>query len=83
MVMSREEVFRATGPASASIVSVKIGATREGRLTAMDARLVMGAGAYAGSPAMFGAMCMFAPYACPNQRTVALDVLSNTPKTAA
>jgi CO/xanthine dehydrogenase Mo-binding subunit len=83
MVMSREEVFRATGPASASIVSVKIGATRDGRITAMDAKVIMGAGAFKGSPAMFGAMCMFAPYNCANQRTVALDVLSNTPKTAA
>jgi CO/xanthine dehydrogenase Mo-binding subunit len=83
MVMPREDVFRATGPASASIVTVKIGACKDGRITAMDSRVVMGAGAYQGSPANTGAMCMYAPYTCPNQRTVALDVVSNTPKTAA
>ena len=83
MVMTRDEVFRASGPAAASIVTVKIGATRDGRITAMDAKLIMGAGAYAGSPVDLGAMCIFAAYNCPNQRTVSLDVLTNTPKTAA
>jgi CO/xanthine dehydrogenase Mo-binding subunit len=83
MVMTREEVFRASGPAAASIVKVKIGASRDGRITAMDAELIMGAGAYAGSPVDLGAMCIFAAYNCPNQRTVALDVLTNTAKTAA
>ena len=83
MVMSREEVFRATGPASASIVSVKIGASKDGRITAMDGTVVMDAGAFKGSPANTGAMCMYAPYTCPNQRTVALDVVTNTAKTAA
>lgn len=83
MVMNREEVFRATGPAAASIVTIKIGVTREGLITAMDGTVVLGAGAYKGSPANTGAMCMYAPYNCPNQRTIALDVVSNTPKTAA
>ncbi|MGH7093751.1 MAG: xanthine dehydrogenase family protein molybdopterin-binding subunit, partial [Stellaceae bacterium] len=34
MVMSREEVFRGTGPAAGSVVEVKIGAKKDGRLTA-------------------------------------------------
>ena len=83
MVMSREEVFRATGPASACFVDVRIGATRDGRITAMDATIAMDAGAYKGSPAVPGAMCIFAPYNCPNQHTVAIDVVTNTAKTAA
>jgi CO/xanthine dehydrogenase Mo-binding subunit len=83
MVMSREEVFRATGPAASSIVTVKIGATKEGRITAMDSRVVQDAGAFKGSPAHTGALCMYAPYTCPNQRTVALDVVTNKAKTAA
>ena len=32
MVMSREEVFRATGPAGAATLTVKFGATKDGRL---------------------------------------------------
>ena len=37
MVMSREEVFRATGPTSGANVWVKIGATKDGRITAAEA----------------------------------------------
>ena len=32
LVMSREEVFRASGPTSATSIDVKIGATKDGRL---------------------------------------------------
>ena len=83
MVMTREEVFRATGPAAASIVRVKVGATRSGHITAMDSEVVMGAGAFKGSPSATGARCMYAPYTCANQKVVALDVVTNTSKTAA
>jgi CO/xanthine dehydrogenase Mo-binding subunit len=83
MVMTREEVFRATGPAAAAIVRTRIGVTRDGRFTAMEADVIMDAGAFKGSPAHLGAQCMFAPYNCPNQRAVAYDVVTNTAKTAA
>lgn len=83
MVMSREEVFRATGPASSSRVWVKIGATKDGVITAMDAEIVLDAGGFKGSPAGPAAMCIFSPYTCPNQRAVALDVVTNKAKTAA
>ena len=36
MVMSREEVFRATGPTSGSSSTVKIGATKDGKITAVQ-----------------------------------------------
>ena len=39
MVMSRSEVFRATGPTSSSTMRVKIGVTKDGRITAADALL--------------------------------------------
>src|SRR5262249_31161886 len=35
MVMSRDEVFRATGPTSGSSSTVKIGATKDGKITAV------------------------------------------------
>jgi CO/xanthine dehydrogenase Mo-binding subunit len=50
MVMSRTEVFRATGPTSGARVWVKIGATRDGRITAAEALLKYEAGAFQGSP---------------------------------
>ena len=37
MVMTREEVFRATGPTSGSSSTVKIGATKDGKITAVKA----------------------------------------------
>jgi len=83
MQLTREEVFRATGPASATRVWVRIGARADGTITAMDARLEYEAGAFRGSPASPGAMTMFACYDVPNQRAVALDVVTNKPKVAA
>ena len=83
MQLSREEVFRATGPASATRVWVRIGARADGTITAMDARLEYDAGAFRGSPFIPGAMSIFACYDVPNQRAVALDVVTNKPKVAA
>ena len=81
--MSREDVFKATGPTSGSSMSVKIGVKRDGTITAAEATLKYQAGAFPGSPVMNGCMCSFAPYAIANQRTVGFDVVSNRPKAAA
>jgi CO/xanthine dehydrogenase Mo-binding subunit len=83
MVMSRTEVFRATGPTSGSKVWVKIGATRNGRITAAEAVLKYQAGAFQGSPVQPGCMCAFAPYDLDNVRVVGFDVVVNRPKVAA
>ena len=83
MNMSREEVFKGTGPTSGSSMTVKIGFKRDGAITAAEAVLKYQAGAFPGSPVMNGCMCAFAPYDIPNQRTVGFDVVSNRPKAAA
>jgi len=83
MVMSRDEVFRATGPTSGSKVRVKIGATRDGTLVAARVSLWYEAGAYKGSPAGAGAMCAIAPYKIANFFIEAHDVVVNKPKVAA
>src|SRR5262249_31970325 len=69
MVMSREEVFRASGPTSGAHVRVKIGAKKDGRMVA-EAELKYQAGAFPGSPVQPGAMCAFAPYDLENVRVV-------------
>ena len=46
MVMTRDEVFRATGPTAGSSNTVKIGARRDGRLTAAQATFRFQAGAF-------------------------------------
>ena len=83
MSMSREEVFKGTGPTSGSSMTVKIGLRRDGTITAAEAILKYQAGAFPGSPVMNGCMCAFAPYDIPNQRTVGYDVVGNRPKAAA
>ncbi len=83
MVMSREEVFRASGPASATKMHVRIGAKKDGTLTAMYAWLGYEAGAFKGSPMVPGVMCVFAPYKVPAFKIEGYDILVNKPKVAA
>ena len=83
MTMTREEVFRATGPTSGAHMRFKIGATKDGRITAADAELYYQAGAFPGSPVQPGCMCAFAPYDLDNVRSVGYDVVVNRPKVAA
>ncbi len=83
MTMSREEVFRATGPASAARSTIKIGAKRDGTITAMSARIHYEAGAYPGGPVPMGCMSVFSAYNVPNLAMEGFDVLVNKPKVAA
>ncbi|HXW25183.1 MAG TPA: xanthine dehydrogenase family protein molybdopterin-binding subunit [Xanthobacteraceae bacterium] len=83
VVMSREDVFKASGPTSGSSMWVKIGVTRDGTIVAADAVLKYQAGAFPGSPVMNGCMCAFAPYDLKDARTVGYDVVCNRPKVAA
>src|SRR6201991_4131956 len=50
MVMTREEVMRATGPTSSSVMTVRAGATKDGKFTGFELDLRFAAGAYPGSP---------------------------------
>ncbi len=83
LVMTRDEVFKASGPTSGSAMTVKIGATRDGKITAADGTFTFEAGAFPGSPVIGACMCGFAPYALENVRAVGLDVVVNRPKAAA
>jgi CO/xanthine dehydrogenase Mo-binding subunit len=83
IVMSREEVFRASGPTSSSSMKVKIGVTRDGRITGAWADIRMQGGAFAGSPVELGAMSAFACYDLEHVKAVGWDVVTNRPKQAA
>ncbi len=83
MVMRREEVFQCTGPASGTINTVKIGAKKDGTITAMYADLLYEAGAFPGSPLGAGAMCIFAPYDVANILIEGFEVVVNKPRVAA
>jgi CO/xanthine dehydrogenase Mo-binding subunit len=83
MVMTREEVFRASGPTSGTVIRMKLGAKRDGTLVAARGSLWYEAGAYRGSPSGAGAMCCLAAYKIPNFFLEAYDVVVNKPKVAA
>ncbi|TIP49582.1 MAG: xanthine dehydrogenase family protein molybdopterin-binding subunit, partial [Mesorhizobium sp.] len=83
LVMTRDEVFRASGPTSATSIDVRIGARKDGTITAAEATLRYSCGPYAGSWAEIGAMTAFACYKLENVKTVGYEVLVNRPKTAA
>lgn len=83
LVMSRSEVFRATGPTSSTSMDVKIGMTKDGMITAGQGTFRLQGGAFPGAPMEFTAMCAFAPYNLENVKQVGYDVMANRPKQAA
>ena len=83
LVMTRTEVFEATGPAPGSFTRAKIGVTREGRITAAEATLIYEAGAFPGAQVASGATNMFAPYRVENVLMDGYDVVVNKPKVQA
>ncbi len=83
MVMGRDEVFEGTGPTPGSFMRVKLGAKKDGRLTAGEAWLAYDAGAFPGGMIGPGCMCVFSCYDLRNAKVDGFDVCMNKPKTAA
>ena len=83
VTMSRTEVFEASGPTSGTNISVKLGASKDGKLLAAEAHLIYESGAFPGSPVPGGCNCIFAPYDIPNTFLEGVDVVVNRPKAAA
>jgi xanthine dehydrogenase molybdenum-binding subunit len=81
--MSRAEVLRATGPTSGTKMRVKMGATRDGKITAAEVWMAYEAGAFPGSPFAPGAMTTLGPYNIENLKIDSFDVVVNRPKVAA
>ena len=82
-VMTRDEVFKASGPTSGGAMTIKIGCTKDGKITAAEGTYYIQAGAFPGSPVINCCLCCFAPYKIENQKAVGYDVVSNRPKAAA
>jgi CO/xanthine dehydrogenase Mo-binding subunit len=83
MVMTRAEVFQASGPGPGSWIKVRLGARSDGRLVAAEAALAYEAGAFPGSAVGAAAVCIFAPYDIANVAIDAYDVVVNKPKSSA
>ena len=78
MEMTREEVLKASRPAPASLITVKMGVTNEGRLTAASTVMVFDEGAfpersYSSNAALTG----LSLYNIPNLKIEGYDVLTN------
>ncbi|MEZ5264812.1 MAG: xanthine dehydrogenase family protein molybdopterin-binding subunit [Acidimicrobiales bacterium] len=80
LVMGRDEVFKATGPASASKVKIKMGANKAGEITAAELWMAYEAGAYPGSAIGAGSMTALAPYNIPHFIIEGFDVVVNKPR---
>ena len=81
--MSRADVLKATGPTPRLTYQVKMGADRDGKITAAEVWMAYEAGGFPGSPVGAGCMTVIAPYDIDNLRIDGYDVLVNKPKTAA
>ena len=64
-------------------MTVKIGASKEGKITAAQVKLAFEAGAYPGSPVTPGLTCGLACYNISNGKLEGYDVVVNKPKSAA
>jgi CO/xanthine dehydrogenase Mo-binding subunit len=62
LVLTRTEEFLAANPAPQSRVELRSGVTRDGRLTALEARLIFDAGAFAGAPVSIAGLLVGGPY---------------------
>ncbi len=83
LTMDRTEVLEASGPTAGSHMKMKMGVTREGRITAAHAYFAFEAGAFPGAPLPGAVAAIFAPYNIESVQIDAYDVVDNKPKTSA
>lgn len=79
IVYSRAEEFMAATPAPGAVIDVKIGAKRDGTITALQSRLVFDSGCYSASPYNIGAILLGSYYKTDNLHVDAFEVLTNKP----
>jgi CO/xanthine dehydrogenase Mo-binding subunit len=77
MQMSREDVFRGTGPTSGSVSHVKVGVSKDGKITAVTADYYYQAGPFPGSPVGRAVYFPFSSYKIDNAIVRGFDVVSN------
>jgi CO/xanthine dehydrogenase Mo-binding subunit len=80
IMLTRNEVFRATGPVSGTKSRIKIGCKKDGTITAAEAELIFQTGPFTGSAFTNAPQAMFTRYALKNVKTVSYEVVSNRPK---
>jgi xanthine dehydrogenase molybdenum-binding subunit len=81
IVFSRSEVMVGSGPAAAMDVTVRLGADRNGKITAIDGRYYIDTGGLPGTGTTLFMQASAAPYQCENIRLDGYDVATNKPRT--
>src|SRR6266705_629190 len=83
LVYTRQEDLLAGNPAPQTVITVKLGAKRDGTLTAIQVRMILDAGAYPNPLAGFSGFHFASIYRCPNLDIRCDVVQTNKPGTGA
>src|SRR5207245_1520270 len=83
LVYTRQEDLLAGNPAPQTVITIKLGAKRDGTLTAIQARMILDAGAYPNPLAGFSGFHFAGVYRCPNLDIRCDVVQTNKPGTGA
>jgi len=79
LVLTRTEEFLMTTPAPASLFELKTGVAKDGTLTALEARVIFDAGAYAGAPVGIACLMLGSCYRLPHMEIRGYEVLTHKP----
>ncbi len=83
LAMSRQEVFRASGPAPGCITQIRMGADADGHLTGMESEVLYDAGAFPGGGGQICVMVSLGMYRFPNYKVTGRDAVTNMPSVVA
>src|SRR5712692_5970604 len=83
LVYTRQEDLLAGNPAPQTVITIKLGAKKDGTLTAIQARMILDAGAYPNPLAGFSGFHFAGIYRCPNLDIRCDVVQTNKPGTGA
>lgn len=83
MQNTREEVFHSTGGGAGMSAHLKVGVTKDGKLTAVQGAYNFQAGCYPGSPVGRACHFSFSCYDIPHADVKGVDVVSNRPNVTA
>lgn len=83
IVLDRSEDFLTTTPSPASTITIKLGATREGILTAIVAEMVIDNGVYPFTLGGIMSTLLGGYYRCPNVQIDVVEVLTHKPQAGA
>lgn len=79
ILITRAEEFMLATPAPGSVIEVKIGAKRDGTITALQSKMVFDSGCYSASPFNIGALLLGGYYQTANLDITSYEVLTNKP----